>query len=112
MEAVREIRPHIEQLEQTHKQAKASHLAAKRRYDLAEADAFLKAKKDGATDEMAKRIALIKASDLKAEVDDLAAEYSSARLGSEAWQRVMEFYAALSHSLNREIKLAMQDSPR
>lgn len=104
MDAVREVRPHVEELTETFKQASIAHLGAKRKFELAEADAFLKAKEDGATDEMAKRIATIKASDQKAEMDRLAAEKASARLGSEAWQAVLEVYSALSHTLNREIK--------
>lgn len=104
MDAVGDVRPHVEQLTETYKNAAVAHLAAKRAYELKEADAFLAAKKDGATDAMATRIALIKASDEKQAMDNLAAEKASARLGSDAWQSVLDVYSALSHTLNRELK--------
>jgi hypothetical protein len=107
MSAVHDVVPHVESLTEGYKQAAIAHLAAKRAFDLKEADAFLQAKKDGATDESAKRIALIKASDFKATMEELAAEKAAARLGSDAWQHVLDVYSALSHTLNRELKMAM-----
>jgi hypothetical protein len=104
MDAVHQVTPHVEKLTEDYKQAALAHLAAKRAYDLKEADAFLQAKNDGATDEMAKRIALIKASDERAAMEQAAAEKASARLGSDAWGTVLDVYSALSHTLNRELK--------
>lgn len=104
MDAVHDVLPHVQQLTEGYRDASVAHLAAKRKFEIAEADAFLQAKKDKATDEMAKRIALIKASDEKAEMDRLAAEKAAARLGSDAWQAVLDVYSALSHTLNRELK--------
>jgi hypothetical protein len=101
---VRNVYPHVEKLTEDYKQASIEHLRAKRRYDIREADEFLKAKNAGATDEMAKRIALIKASDEKEAMEDAAAEKAAARLGSEAWQHLLDVYSALSHVLNRELK--------
>lgn len=104
MDAVHGVTPHVEKLTEDYKQASLVHMAAKRAYDLAEADAFLQAKKDGATDEMAKRIALIKASSEREAMERAAAEKASARLGSDAWGTVLDVYSALSHTLNRELK--------
>lgn len=101
---VRNVYPHVEKLTEDYKQASIEHLRAKRRYDIREADEFLQAKAKGATDEMAKRIALIKASDEKEAMEDAAAEKAAARLGSESWQHLLDVYSALSHVLNREIK--------
>lgn len=104
MDAVHGVTPHVEKLTEDYKQASLRYLAAKRAFELKEADAFLKAKADKATDEMARRIALIKASEEKEAMDAAAAEKSSARLGSDAWQSVLDVYSALSHTLNRELK--------
>jgi hypothetical protein len=110
MDAVHDVTPHVQALTETFKEAAHRHVLAKRVFELKEADAFLQAKESGATDEMAKRIALIKASDEKEAMDTLAAEKAAARLGSDAWQSVLDVYSALSHTLNRELKWHQQAS--
>ena len=109
-DAVRDIRPHVEQLTERFKDAALRHVAAERAYKLKEAEVFLEAKGNGATDEMAKRVALVEAEAEKTALDELAAEKAAARLGSDAWQSVLDVYSALSHTLNRELKWHQQAS--
>lgn len=104
MDAIKEVRPHVEGLTQMYLTAANRYVVAKRSFDLPEADAFLKAKKDGATDEMAKRIALIKASDDKERMEQLLEEKRAAKLGSDAWQGLLGALASTSYALNQELK--------
>lgn len=104
MDAVREVRPHVEQLTERYDKAAAAHGKAKIAFERAEAEAFLAAKRDGATDELAKRMALIAAADQREEMIRLAEDKAAARLGSDAWQHVLDVYVACSHTLNRELK--------
>jgi hypothetical protein len=103
-DAARELGPRVEAMTKVYEEASLALITAKERYELAEADAFLEAKRDGATDEMAKRIALIKASKERREVQLLTAQKAAARLGSDKFQSFLDAYSAISHTLNRELK--------
>lgn len=104
MDAVRAVTPHVDEMVKAYEQASLEYLQAKVAFDRKEADAYLEAKQTGATEGMAKRIASIKASDERFEMDRAAAAKAAARLGSDSWGQVLEFYSALSHTLNRELK--------
>lgn len=86
LDEIRSIRPHVERLTNDYLTAANRYVVARRNFDIAEANAFLKAKQDGATDEMAKRIALIKASDEKEVMEQLLEEKRAAKLGSDSWR--------------------------
>lgn len=101
---IRGVRSEILRMVESFKAASVDHLGAERAYKRHEAATFLEAKANGATDEMAKRIALVESEELKEVMDNLAAEKAAARLGSETWQAFMDCYSALSHALNRELK--------
>lgn len=100
----RDIGPHVEAMTRTYEEASLAYQKAKDAYELAEANAFLEAVEAGAKIETAKRIARIKSSNEKKEMDRLAAVKAAARLGSDKWQTLLETYTAISHVLNREIK--------
>lgn len=104
LDEIRSIRPHVEKLTQDYLTAANRYVLAKRAFDLAEADAFLKAKKDGATDEMAKRIALIKSSDEKEAMEQLLEEKRASKLGSDSWQALLQAVSSTSYALNQELK--------
>lgn len=104
MDAVKEVRPHVEALTNEYREAAVAFLTAERIYKLAEARAFLDAKKEGATDEMAKRIAVLNTTEEKKVLDEALAIKQASKLGGDAWQRVLETYSALSNVLNRELR--------
>lgn len=103
-DAVRDITPHIQDLEQKYLQAAKALTDAEIAFDEAEAQAFINAVDEGATGELAKRKATLATLDKKREVKRLKEEKAAARIGSEAWGKVLDVWSATSHTLNREIK--------
>lgn len=104
MDEIKSVRPHVKELTQRYLTAANRYVLAKQAFDLKEADEYLKAKANGATEGMAKRIALIKASDEKQEMEQLLAEKQAAKLGSENWQDLLGAIASTSYALNQELK--------
>lgn len=103
-DAVHDITPHVAELERKYLEAATALVKAEEAHDTAEAAAFLAAVEDGATTETAKRKALLATIELKSEVRRLKEQKAAARIGSEAWNRVLDVWSATSHTLNREIK--------
>lgn len=103
-DAVAPVREHVEELTMAYKDAAVAYAAAKIALERAEAEAFLKAKGEKATDATARQLAILATTDQRAIVEELAAEKSAARLGTDAWQHVLDVYTSLNHTLNRELK--------
>lgn len=104
MSAVHGVTPHIEALTEKYRAASVEHLAAKVAFEQKEAEAFLRAIEAGMPQEAAKRAALIESRVEREAMLRCAEEKAAARLGSDAWQHVLDVYSALSHTLNRELK--------
>lgn len=103
-DAVAPVRAHVEELTAAYKDAAVAYAAAKVVLERAEAEAFLQAKSEKATDETARRLAVLATTDQRIAVEELKAEKSAARLGTDAWQHVLDVYTSLNHTLNRELK--------
>ena len=104
MTAVHGVTPHIESLTEKYRAASVAHLSAQVAYEQKEAEAFLEAIEAGLPQEAAKRKALLASRSEREEMLRLKEEKAAARLGSDAWQHVLDVYSALSHTLNRELK--------
>jgi hypothetical protein len=105
LDLLKEIKPNVGALTDTYQSAATELVTAEQAFALKEADAFLKAVEGGATQEAAKRIALIKASDERRRVAELKERKAAARLGSDAWQHFLEAVEATGHAYNRELKI-------
>lgn len=103
-DAVHAIEPHVADLEQKYLSAAKALTDAEIALEEAEAQAFIDAVDAGATGELAKRKASLATLELKREVKRLKEQKAAARIGSEAWGKVLDVWSATSHTLNREIK--------
>lgn len=104
LDTIQEVRPHVEALTQRYETAANRYVLAKRAYEEKEALEFIKAKEGGATNEHAARLALIKSSDERQEMDTLLEQKRAAKVGMDGWGSYLEAISSTSFALNRELK--------
>lgn len=103
---IKQARQHANQLIADYRDATARYLRAKSDFEKAEAEAFIAAKEVKASDELAKRIALLKTTTERAAMEAALEDKRIYKLDGDIWTAVFQALTATSYALNSEVKLA------
>jgi hypothetical protein len=105
-QSIKAARQHANTLIADYRDATARYLRAKSEYEAKEAEAFIDAKVSKVSDELAKRIALLKTTTERAEMDAALEDKRVYKLDGDIWKAVFEALTSAGYSLQAEIKLA------